>query len=530
MLLSILPLAGPGILLLAALAATRRPSRALRWGEGAAWLAFATALLTVPLWLIHGAMSSPTLGWADLAFGVRIDWVSVVMLNLVAFVGAIVLRYTRRYLDGEPGHARFVALLCGVLAAVLLMVQADTLLQLAVGWMATSHLLQRLLLFYPERPAARRAAKKKWLVARGSDFALISALLLLAWIFDTGVISEILAAAGSAAGGETQPWLTTAVALLALAAVLKSAQFPLHAWLVEVMETPTPVSALLHAGLINAGGFLLVRFADVLLLAPVVLLAVAVVGALTAILAGMVMLTQSAVKTALAWSTVAQMGFMILQCGLALFPLALLHIVAHSLYKAHAFLRAGDAVREVEGSTFAAPAWGDARTAGDSVTVVIVGGAGLLLFYVAVVLPLGAYFEQPPQLLALMAVPVFAAMAWLSGPSPDAASKRSWGFLLMRVIGVLAAYLLFHVLAVSGARDTLPAPPPPGLAELLLMALLVVAFLTLSLLQATLPRWSRHPRARAWRVHLVNGFYVNACFDRVLAGWRQVDRRQGGES
>ncbi len=136
----------------------------------------------------------------------------------------------------------------------------------------------------------------------------------------------------------------TAAGFLAAAALLKSAQFPVHGWLTEVMETPTPVSALLHAGVINAGGFLLIRFADVMLLAPGVLAVLVMVGGFTALFGGLVMLTQPAVKTSLAWSTVAQMGFMILECGLGLFPLALLHIVAHSLYKTHSFLASGEAV------------------------------------------------------------------------------------------------------------------------------------------------------------------------------------------
>jgi NAD(P)H-quinone oxidoreductase subunit 5 len=129
--------------------------------------------------------------------------------------------------------------------------------------------------------------------------------------------------------------------------LLKSAQFPTHGWLTEVMKTPTPVSALLHAGVINAGGFLLIRFADVMLLAPGVLAALVMFGGFTALFGRLVMLTQPAVKTSLAWSTVAQMGFMILECGLALFPLALLHIVAHSLYKVHSFLASGTAVENV---------------------------------------------------------------------------------------------------------------------------------------------------------------------------------------
>jgi NAD(P)H-quinone oxidoreductase subunit 5 len=222
----------------------------------------------------------------------------------------------------------------------MLLVIAGNTLQLALAWIATSVFLHKLLLFYPERVAAQRAARKKWVVSRAGDAALIVATLVLMASYGTGDIASILsAAAGQATAGTT--WVA---GLLALAAILKSAQFPTHGWLTEVMETPTPVSALLHAGVINAGGFLLIRFADVMLLSPGVLAVLVMLGGFTALFGGLVMLTQSAVKTSLAWSTVAQMGFMILQCGLALFPLALLHIVAHSLYKAHAFLASGGTV------------------------------------------------------------------------------------------------------------------------------------------------------------------------------------------
>ena len=197
----------------------------------------------------------------------------------------------------------------------------------------------RLLLFYPDRVAARRAARKKFITARIGDVALLGAVVSLWAAYGTADIGTILRAARSGEGGTAA---VLAAILLALAALLKSAQFPTHGWLTEVMETPTPVSALLHAGVINAGGFLLIRFAEIMLLSPGVLAALAMVGGFTALFGGLVMLTQPAVKTSLAWSTVAQMGFMILECGLALFPLALLHIVAHSLYKAHSFLASGE--------------------------------------------------------------------------------------------------------------------------------------------------------------------------------------------
>ncbi|MFQ3595618.1 MAG: proton-conducting transporter membrane subunit, partial [Sphingomonadaceae bacterium] len=269
------------------------------------------------------------------AVGVRLDAVSAVMLLLVGFIGWVVLRYSRTYLDGEAGHFRFTALMAGTLGAVLLLVQAGSLLLFLASWVAMSMGLRQLLLFYPDRPGAQRAAAKKRVFSRTGDVALAGGFACLLAAYGTGEVGSILAAARAGEGGVLA---VLGAALLAGAAILKSAQLPFHGWLTEVMETPTPVSALLHAGIINAGGFLLIRFADVLLLAPGVLAVLALIGGLSALVAGLVMLTQSAVKTSLAWSTIAQMGFMILQCGLALFPLALLHIVAHSLYKAHAFL------------------------------------------------------------------------------------------------------------------------------------------------------------------------------------------------
>jgi NAD(P)H-quinone oxidoreductase subunit 5 len=262
------------------------------------------------------------------------------MLVLVTFVGWVVLRFAATYMDGEARQGSFTGWLCATLAAVMLLVIAGNTLQLALAWIATSVFLHKLLLFYPERVAAQRAARKKWVVARAGDAALIVAVVILHGQYGTGDIATIL----SGRRRPPAPGATWVAAFLALAAILKSAQFPTHGWLTEVMETPTPVSALLHAGVINAGGFLLIRFADVMLLSPGVLAVLVMLGGFTALFGGLVMLTQSAVKTSLAWSTVAQMGFMILQCGLALFPLALLHIVAHSLYKAHAFLASGQAV------------------------------------------------------------------------------------------------------------------------------------------------------------------------------------------
>ncbi len=280
--------------------------------------------------------------------------------------------------------------------------------------MLTSLFLHKLLLFYPERAAAQRAARKKFLFARLGDVAMIGAVILLIARTGTSDLASVIAALKS---GQNGLMVVAAATLIALAALLKSAQFPTHGWLTEVMETPTPVSALLHAGVINAGGFLLIRLADVLLAAPGVLALLVMVGGFTALFGGLVMLTQSSVKTALAWSTVAQMGFMILQCGLALFPLALLHIIAHSLYKAHAFLSSGTAVEVVASARRPGPvAVPNLKAVGRAFILA-------LLIYAGIALAFGLDGKSP-QAIALGAILILGVAYLLAQGLADAAPAR----------------------------------------------------------------------------------------------------------
>ena len=334
------PLAVLSVALLSVLKPGRRPGMLPRIAELAALaaLAFAGAGLAQLV-----ATGPSTLSAADGLIAIRLDAVSVTMTLLVAFVGWVVVRYSRTYLDGEAREGAFHGWMLAALGSVLLLVQAGSLPVLIAAFVAVGLAMRRLLLFYPDRPEARRAAAKFTLVWGAGDTALIVASVLLVSVYGT---SDIAALNVAAAGGLTAG-AQVAVALIVLTAVLKTASFPLHGWLTEVMEAPTPVSALLHAGIINSGGVLLIVTAGLVEASTGALAALVMLGGFTALFGGVVMLTQSAVKTALAWSTVAQMGFMLLQCGLGLWPLALLHIVAHSLYKAHAFLASGGAVQAV---------------------------------------------------------------------------------------------------------------------------------------------------------------------------------------
>ncbi|HSP24859.1 MAG TPA: proton-conducting transporter membrane subunit, partial [Saliniramus sp.] len=307
--MSLLPpliLFAPILLLAVALLAVfrpgRRPGSLPRLAEGAALAALALSIGGIVQLLLAGP-SAVAVGEGLGLIAFRLDSVSATLAALVAFVGWVVLRYSRTYLDGEAREGAFHGLMLATLAAVLALVQAGSLVVLVAAFLGVGLGLRQLLLFYPERPEARRAAAKFTLVWGAGDAALILAAGLLWAAFGVTDLSAI----AQAAGGGMPLSAQIAVALLVLAAALKTAAFPLHGWLTEVMEAPTPVSALLHAGIINAGGFLLIRMADLVQTSPGAMAALVMIGGLTALFGATVMLTQGAVKTGLAWSTVSQM-------------------------------------------------------------------------------------------------------------------------------------------------------------------------------------------------------------------------------
>ncbi|WP_323786041.1 proton-conducting transporter membrane subunit [Thalassovita sp.] len=505
-----LPLVSPLVLLVAAFYAARHPGRrpglVPKLTEAAAFAAFATTVVVATLLEVKGPGTSALIGLFGVGLSVRLDAVSAVMLVLVSFIGWIVLRYSKTYMDGEARQGAFTSWMSATLAAVLFLVMSGNLLQLFVAWTLTSLSLNRLLLFYPERATAQRAAHKKAIVARLSEGALAGAVILL--IAETGTtdIETILASVEA-------NWLTMAAALLiAMSAALASAQFPVHGWLTEVMEAPTPVSALLHAGVINAGGFLLIRFADVMLLAPGVMALLVMLGGFTALFGGLVMLTQPAVKTSLAWSTIAQMAFMVMQCGLALFPLALLHIVAHSLYKAHAFLSSGEAVRNVAAIRRPGP------IAVPSARNVLQAFAAAIVIYGLVGIILG-FDEKSIQAIALGVILIFGVAYLLAQGFADAAPRELMQRTAIYALVTSVSYFALQVVALSLTDGSLPPTPAPGPLEWALIILALVSFGCVAVAQATFPLWASHPAAAGLRVHLTNGLYANAIFDKLLDGW-----------
>lgn len=321
----------PSTLAVAAMIAPRRATLA------------SSATMLLSLLVSVGAGIAPlTLPTGATNLGVRIDAVTQVMLVLVSGLGWVIIRYSRTYLHGDPELGRYLRWLLLTLSAISVLVVTNHLLVLAITWTATSLALHQLLTFYSDRSAARLAAHKKFLVSRLADICLLAVLAIVGINVGSLELDRVDAWAGAQA--QLPPTMQLAAVLLVVVVALKSAQLPFHGWLIQVMEAPTPVSALLHAGIVNIGGLVLIRLAPLMAHADAARLLLVIIGLVSGIVAALVMTTRVSVKVALAWSTCAQMGCMLVQCGLGLWHLALLHLVAHSLYKAHAFLSTGTAV------------------------------------------------------------------------------------------------------------------------------------------------------------------------------------------
>lgn len=342
LLLPTLPLLSALLLAVLPDAPRRRVARA---STGASVLTLLAAAAALALYLIEPAPALVAAGgrWGSLYF----DPLSAIMAVAVSGISLVVHVYSNRYMAEEAGYARFFMLLDLMASAILLMVTAGDLITLLVAWHLIGITLYFLLGHDLQRPAAQRYAFWTFITYRFGDAPLILAAVLLYRAYDTvslPLLFERIAAAPEAHTAFGLPLPTTVALLIALAAFARSAQFPLHTWLPYTMESPTPVSALMHAGIVNAGGFIINRFAPVFVYSGDVLHLVFAVGLVTAIVGSALMLTQNDIKKALGYSTMGQMGFMFVECGVGAFSLAIFHLIAHGLFKGTLFLGAGSVI------------------------------------------------------------------------------------------------------------------------------------------------------------------------------------------
>lgn len=285
-----------------------------------------------------------SVGQLTVDIGFFIDQLTVLLLLLVTGVSTVVQVYSSRYMVGDPRHSRFFALTAMFTAAMTLLVMSSNLMMTFIFWELMGLCSYLLISHYAERPNAARAATKVFLVNSVADVGLLAGVVLTFVIFGTLDIPEILSIAKS--GAEISGLSLTLLSLcLFCGAVGKSAQMPAHVWLPFAMEAPTPVSALIHAAtMVNAGPFLIVRLSPVIVLSPTAMMIITVVGATTALFAAIVSLTQTDIKRTLAYSTISQLGFMTMLCGVGAFVAAIFHLIAHGFFKAFLFLSTGNAL------------------------------------------------------------------------------------------------------------------------------------------------------------------------------------------
>jgi len=297
-----------------------------------------------------------TSGSLDLHIGLTIDRLTAVMLLLVTAVSALVHIYTIGYMQGEPGYARFFSCIALFTFSMLMLVLADNFLQLFVFWEAVGLCSYLLIGHWYERPSACSAATKAFIVNRVGDFGFLLGLLLVWTTFGSLDYSDVFAKARDSAGTMLNllhplggnwdlPVLTVICLLLFTGAIGKSAQVPLHVWLPDAMEGPTPISALIHAAtMVTAGVFMVARLAPLYDLSPAAMTVVAVVGGLTMVLGATIALTQTDIKRVVAYSTMSQLGYMMMACGLGAYAAGIYHLLTHGAFKALLFLGCGSVI------------------------------------------------------------------------------------------------------------------------------------------------------------------------------------------
>jgi len=424
---------------------------------------------------------------------------NLIIVGLVGFIGLIVARFSTRYLEGDPGQARFQRWLQVTLACVAVVVTTDHLGILIVAWAGISLSLHQLLMFYPDRKRAVLAAHKKFLFARVAEACLVGAAVLLYQVHGTLSISTILSAyAGPAVTLSGLEQL--AAVLVASAAMVKCAQFPMHGWLIQVVEAPTPVSALLHAGVINLGGFLLLALAPLMIHAEIANWLLLIVAGLTCIAAALITMTRVSIKVLLAWSTVAQMALMLVECALGQYGLALLHLVAHSCYKAYAFLASGGEVENYLRKQLALPAVPRAAT----LPLLFMTVAGLL-----VALVYAGVLSTDASVWLILALFPLVMLSERSSQVTAASLALTAGLAGV----VVAAYALQKMLFTGAA----PVAALPDLAQAIWCASLAVLLISAYWI---LRQRGHSPLGRALYRNLYAGFYLDEWATRVtLALW-----------
>ncbi len=444
------------------------------------------ARVSVAFTTLSFLLSSLLLWWALIGYGpqtlslgyagtiVLFDPLSTLLAAIILGISLIVHLYSVRYMAEEAAYGQFFVLLDLMTAALLFMVIAGDLITLVIAWYLVGVLLYFLLGQDTRSQTAYRFAFWTLITYRIGDLPLILAAALLYNAYDTWSLATIFAeimADPYAHEVMGLPLTEVVAALIGFAAFARSAQFLLHTWLPYTMDGPTPVSALMHAGIVNAGGFLINRFAPVFIHSGGVLNWIFVVGLITAVFGSLLMLTQNDIKKALGYSTMGQMGFMIMECGIGAFSLAIYHMFAHGVFKGTMFLSAGsvinnarqdDGIPKDELYTFAVEKQPNKARQPWLLMAAITLAVPLVILVFAHLLVAENYYQKQGAIVLLF-------FGWVTGAQLIFATYRMRSQNVWRLVGLSVLSLVVVVLGyvfISHAFDLFLYPDPAFRAQL----------------------------------------------------------------
>jgi NADH-quinone oxidoreductase subunit L len=527
-------------------------------------VSFVAALVTLFLLLDEHAeeRSHASTLWTWLSAGdfeaglsILVDPLSVFMMLVVSGVGFLIVAYSIGYMDGSDEERRYFAYMALFVFSMLLLVQSGDLVILLAGWGLVGLCSYLLIGYEQERPAAIAAAKKAFIMNAFGDATMALSLFLLIQRVGTleyaGVFDGI-----EQVGGD---WAITLIALGLLGgAVAKSAQIPLHTWLPDAMEGPTPVSALIHAAtMVVAGAFLLVRLNPVFEQAPRIQDLAAGLGAITLLVAGLIALVQTDIKRVIAYSTMSQIGYMFLGAGLTAYGNSMFHLMTHAFFKALLFLGAGIVIHALVGNQEMRNMGGLGRILPKTFAAMLIGALAL-----AGIPPLAGFFSKDPLLAAALDAGAYGQVLWAVGlagtfltglyafrmifivfggePSPFArehlhrpghtmpALWMAWTVGALAVLSVIGGWIqlspFWHPLSNFLEPVAAPGIEPSGLQDAMTSVLSVglgalgigIAWWIYSARRAAVPRFAFGQRV------LEHKFYVDELYDTVFyrpAAW-----------
>ncbi|MGH7181605.1 MAG: NADH-quinone oxidoreductase subunit 5 family protein [Nitrospiraceae bacterium] len=482
--------------------------------------------------------------------GFYIDRLSAVMMTLITGVSTIIYVYSTGYLYQDRHFHRYLALICFTDFVLICMVSSANLMMLFLFWQILSYLLY-LLAHNHAHAATLAGAFKTFAILRVADAAFLAGIVLTHQLYGTLEFQDVFARAAempitlSLWPGFEISAATAVTLLIFIGAMGKSAQFPLHIWLPGSLYAPTPVHALLHAGIINAGGFLINRLAPLFGMSPTTLHIAFVVGTMTAVLGASMMLAQNDIKKTLGFSTIGQMGYMIMECGLGAFSLAVFHLIAHGLFKATVFLNCGSVIHKARMEPHVPLTDHQAEEEGFSRLTWLTGFVTTLFIPLLILLVTHGVLHMP--LLESQGTIIFLFFIWITSSQAILTLTRLRAVASWKVSTVMLLTLLFvvfvYLFAVESFTSFLYPNPeevasyfkaaklPDWLFDIMILTATVLTITTWSYLYMRThgrtiwtPAWIDHLRIRLY-VLFMNRLYADELYQLLeLSMMRLIHR------